>query len=168
MEYLKGGCLQDRLIKPFGWKNFLTIATQICEAMDYAHRNQVIHGNLRPRNILFTSKGQAKISDFGFDEHYGSGQKGGNWYSYLGEDKSVKTDIYAAGVLFYQMLTASQCPPEWQSGKLVANAQFKALPPALQDVLLKMMQPNAEERYDSFLEVLAALKAVKAVRKPPR
>lgn len=166
MEYLKGGCLQDRLIKPFRWKSFISIATQICEAMDYAHRNQIVHGNLRPRNILFTSKGRAKISDFGFDEHYGGGQKGGNWYNHLGEEKSVKTDVYAAGVLFYQMLTASQQPPEWQSGKLCTNAQFDMLPKPLQNVIFKMMQLNPEERYSGFLEVLVGLKAIRVERKP--
>ncbi|MBL4608120.1 MAG: protein kinase [Pseudomonadales bacterium] len=165
MEYLKGGCLQDRLIKPFGWKTFISLASQICEAMDYAHRNNIIHGNLRPRNILFTSKGWAKISDFGFDEHYGSDQEGGNWYNYLGEEKSVKTDIYAAGALFYQMLTASQKPPEWQSGELCTNTQFDALPQPLQGVILNMMQRDPSERYGGFSEVLVELEAISLTRK---
>ena len=172
MEYLSGGCLQDRLIKPFRWKAFLSVATQICEGMDYAHRNQINHGNLRPRNILFTGKGQTKISDFGFDEHYGEGQEGGNWYNYLNEEKSVKTDIYAAGVLFYQMLTASQKPPEWRSNKQCLNAQFSALPESLKNTILKMMELDPAERYSSFAEVLVDLKSInvsgKSVRQSKR
>lgn len=166
MEYLSGGCLQDRLVTPFRWKSFISVATQMCEAMDYAHRNQIIHGNLRPRNILFTDKGRVKISDFGFDEHYGEGEEGGNWYNFLGEVKSVKADIYAGGAIFYQMLTSSQRPPEWKQGKLRSSTQFDALPSSLREVILKMMALDSGQRYGTFSEVLADLKSVKVSAQP--
>jgi len=66
------------------------------------------------------------------------------------------------------MLTASQQPPEWQSGKLCTNAQFGVLPKPLQNVIFKMMQLNPEERYSGFFEVLAGLKAIKVERKPAK
>ncbi len=162
MEYLKGGCLQDRLIQSYALAEFFPIALQITEAMIFAHQNQIIHGNLRPKNILFTSEGNAKVSDFGFDEHYGEDAAGANWYNYFGEEKSVKADIYAAGVIFYQMLLGGQCLPQWRNKKLITHESFSDLPASMRQTLLKMLQMNPAERYDSFPAVLSDLKKLEA------
>ena len=103
MEYLKGGCLQDRLIRPYPLTEFKEVALQISRAINFAHNNRILHGNLRPKNILFTEHSVAKIVDFGFDEHYGGERD--NWYEVLGEERTGRIDIYAAGLVFFQMIT---------------------------------------------------------------
>jgi serine/threonine protein kinase len=85
----------------------LRTAEEICEGLSFAHKNRIIHGNLRPSNILFTQSGIAKIADFGIQEHYADRETPQNWYSVSGEEKSPKTDIYSAGVIFHQMLTGN-------------------------------------------------------------
>ncbi len=162
MEYLKGGCLQDRLIQPYPLTEFFPIVLQITEAMVFAHQNQIIHGNLRPKNILFTAEGNAKVSDFGFDEHYGDDAAGANWYNYFGEEKSAKADIYAAGVIFYQMLLGGQCLPQWRNKKLITHDTFSDLPASMRQMILKMLHLNPAERYDGFSAVLSDLKKLEA------
>ena len=71
MEYLSGGSLEDRLIQPLPVGEALKVAREICEGLSFAHANGVVHGSLQPGNILFSESGQAKIADFGLDEHEG-------------------------------------------------------------------------------------------------
>lgn len=163
MEYLKGGCLQDRLIQPYPLTDFFPIALQITEAMIFAHQNQIIHGNLRPKNILFTLEGNVKVSDFGFDQHYGNDAMGTNWYNYFTEEKSVKADIYAVGVIYYQMLLGGQCLPQWRNKKLITHDTFSELPASMRQMILKMLHLNPAERYDGFSAVLNDLKKLEAL-----
>jgi len=90
MEYLSGGSLKDRLVQSYKMDKFLILGRQICEGLSFAHRNKVIHGDLRPSNILFTNAGLAKITDFGLGEHYVPPLGKVNWYNPTGEPKSVK------------------------------------------------------------------------------
>lgn len=158
MEYLKGGCLQDRLIQPYALPEFFALAKQIAEALAFAHQNQIIHGNLRPRNILFTAEGVAKVTDFGFDEHYSEDAQATNWYTPFDNKKSVKADIYAAGVIFYQMLLGDDCVPQWQNKKLITHDAFFEFPASLRNMLQKMLGSGSSEGYTSFLHVLNDLK----------
>jgi eukaryotic-like serine/threonine-protein kinase len=56
-EYLSGGTLNDKLAFQLNWQEILKIASQICQAMIFAHNNRIVHGHLRPTNILFTTDG---------------------------------------------------------------------------------------------------------------
>jgi len=112
MEYLSGGSLKDRLVQSYKMDKFLILGRQICEGLSFAHRNKVIHGDLRPSNILFTNAGLAKITDFGLGEHYVPPLGKVNWYNPTGEPKSVKCDILAAGVIFYQITPIFRIIPD--------------------------------------------------------
>jgi|TARA_Y100000310_G_scaffold342275_1_gene444800 serine/threonine-protein kinase len=145
MEFVKGGCLQDRLTRPLPLAEFMPIAKQICDGLAFAQQNRIRHGNLRPTNILFDGN-RVKVADFGLNEHYGdTAQK--NWYRPVGEEKSHRTDIYALGIIFKQMLTGStpDCPAE-------------DLPNAIVPLITKMTEPDPAERYGRFSEVSADLK----------
>jgi serine/threonine protein kinase len=153
MEYLSGGSLKDRLVQPYDMDAFLALAKQICEGLAFAHRNGVIHGDLRPSNILFTNRGRAKITDFGLDEHYVPPEGKSNWYNPTGESRSIGADILAAGVIFYQMLTGSE--PEWTEGLLSLPPDFDLFPIELQAILIRMFSTDKKNRYRSCDEVIS-------------
>lgn len=154
MEYLKGGCLQDRLIQPYALPEFFSLAKQIAEALAFAHQNQIIHGNLRPTNILFTAEGTAKVTDFGFDEHYNEEERATNWYNNNDQEKSVRADIYATGTIFYQILLGGDCLPQWRNQKLHPHDAFFDLPASLREVLQKMLNSSTSDAYINFLQIL--------------
>jgi len=155
MEYLSGGSLEDRLVQPFQLGEFVIIAKKICGGLLFAHKNRIVHGNLRPSNILFSEAGDVKVSDFALDEHYHNKKKNHNWYNFTGENITAQTDIFAVGVIFHQMLTGSM--PAWLDTVLVENKTFKALPDLLQKILKKMLAHRRNERYKTFDMVLEEL-----------
>ena len=161
MEYLSGGSLKERLIRPHAWIPALKTMQQIASGLAFAHRNRVIHGNLRPSNILFTETGSVKLADFGLDEHY-DGEDGKNWYRPSGEKASRGADIFAAGVVFYQMLTGQ--PPAWEGEDFVPHNAFHLLPIPVQKMVLRMMSLEQKNRYESFDEVLVDTEGILKVR----
>ncbi|MBL4865560.1 MAG: protein kinase [Pseudomonadales bacterium] len=158
MEYVNGGSLRSRLARPMTLKRFLPIAGAISRGMSFAHKNRVVHGNLRPPNVLFTDKGRVKITDFGFKAHYGGKQKK-NWYCVPGEPVSIKGDIYSAGVMFYQMLVGVR--PKWTLNHLTPHKRYKELPEDMRRLLTVMLRRKASNRIVSFDEVLNVLNRVK-------
>ena len=63
-EYMSGGTLQDKLAFHLTWQQTLQIAKQLCEAVVFAHNNRLVHGHLRPTNVLFDPDGSVKVTDF--------------------------------------------------------------------------------------------------------
>ncbi|MCG8669085.1 MAG: protein kinase [Pseudomonadales bacterium] len=164
MEYLSGGNLQSRMVRPMDVDLFLTIANQICDALAFAHNNRIIHGNLRPQNILFNDLNEAIVMDFGFPAHYEEDEEA-NWYHIEGEEKSVPADIYAAGVIFYQLLTSHL--PEFKDDELVEYDLFLKLPGALKGLLRSMLQHDLSLRTHSFDDVKQQLRNVTAKEDTP-
>lgn len=154
MEYLQAGSLQNRLAQPMTQAAFFPIAEQLCDALTFAHQHHIIHGNLRPHNVLFADDQQIKVTDFGLDQHYQEGDEP-NWYAIEDEPRSEKSDIFSAGVMFYQMLTGNL--PIWRKGILMPQEAFQQLPQALQSLVKSMMFRDAEIRIGSFNEVKARL-----------
>lgn len=154
MEYLSGGSLQSRMAKPLEAAEFLTIAEQICEAMSFAHRNRIVHGNLRPQNILFDESNQIKVMDFGFAIHYESSNEK-NWYQIPDEPTSQTADVFSAGVIFYQLLTGSL--PQWDKKALVIHDYWHDIPKHLQKTIKSMLERIPGNRTQSFDDVLQQL-----------
>ncbi len=161
MEYVSGGCLKDRLIRPVPWVDALRMAREICSGLSFTHRNRIVHGNLRPSNILLTESGEIKITDFGLDEHYASGEGGSNWYNPDGQPSSIRTDIFGAGAIFYQMLTG--LPPMWKDDQIVAHDDFKRLPIELRETITRMLSRGQEAQYASFDQVIVEIDGILAV-----
>lgn len=164
MDYLSGGSLQQRLLRPYTVDEFLVLAQQICKGLHEAHRNNIVHGNLRASNILFDTEGAAKLTDFGLPAHYGSDseQEGGepsvrktNWYNLPSEPLSPCADIYACGVIFYQMLIGEL--PRIQGGVLQFGRALRALPSELQALLKAMLAVEPAQRLQTVSEVLLGL-----------
>ncbi len=158
MEYLSGGSLRDRLAQPLPGPEALRIACQICDGLAFAHRNRVVHGNLRPSNVLFTEAGQVKLSDFGMDEHYAGEEEAGNWYAVRGEPRTPLGDVFAVGVLLYQMLTGAL--PVWHGRGLESQERFRSLPEGLQAVLGRALQVVPERRPPSAEALKGELEGV--------
>lgn len=162
MEHLKGGSLQDRLVRKFTTRRFLPIATSICEAMQFSHDQNIAHGNLRPSNVLFDIRDNIKISDFGLDEHY-TDKTTTDWYQPNDKGGATKTrDMYSAGAIFYRMLTGKQV--DFANKKIQADKDFELLNKAIQKLLRNMMEEDSKEHFQSFDQLLADLRKLKSVK----
>ena len=158
MAYVNGGSLQQRLLKSFAIDEFKRIATGICQGLAFAHQHQIIHGNLRPSNILFSSENVVQIADFGLRPHYERQRNRQNWYSIKGESASESMDIYACGVMFYRMVMGVM--PQWKGKKLIESRAFKSLESPLQQLIRKMLHRDAALRFQSMAEVIEQLNLV--------
>ncbi|MCR8921710.1 serine/threonine protein kinase [Dasania sp. GY-MA-18] len=154
LEYVSGGSLEERLSQAFPLAHWLLLAQQICEALSYAHSKGIVHGNLRPSNLLLYKPAQIKLSDFGYSEH---SDKERDWYQPADEAKSPLSDIYSAGAVLFHLLTGQ--PVVIQQGGIANEQQMAILPPALQSVLKKMLALDTSQRYQNFEQVKQALLA---------
>ncbi len=155
MDYLSGGSLQNRMAQPMKVAEFLPIADQICDAMIFAHNNRIVHGNLRPHNILFDDTNTVKVMDFGFEPHYENAQEQ-NWYVADDDPATVQGDIFAAGVIFHQLLTGGL--PEWRRGLFYPGNTFNDLPQHLRTLIKAMLCRDKTVRLQTFEEVKKGLR----------
>jgi serine/threonine-protein kinase len=154
LEYLSGGSLQSRMAQPMAVADFMPIAEQICDAMIFAHNNRIIHGNLRPHNILFDDSNTVKVMDFGFEPHY-ENMLEQNWYVCDDDPHTIAGDVYAAGVIFYQLLTGAL--PDWKRGLLQPNEAFGEIPQHLRTLIKGMLCRDSKVRLANFEEVKKGL-----------
>jgi len=156
LEYAQGGSLSDRMVRKYNWKNAFKIIVDILSGLDYAHKNNIIHGNIRPSNVLFDADEIVKLSDFGMPPHYDD-ETEENWYSSPEKTISKQSDIYAVGVILHRMLTSEN--PKFDDKKnLISNELKDRLPSNILNILEKMICFNAEERYSSCQEILLDIK----------
>ena len=180
MEYVAGLDLK-RYIKenaPLSNEEAVRLMGQILLAMRLAHTQGIIHRDLKPQNVLLTSDGNAKVSDFGiavaFAEtsltqtnsmlgsvHYLSPEQA------RGSKASVQSDIYAMGIIFYEMLTG-HIPYDGDSAVTIALQHFqkplpsiieenKNVPQALENVVIKATAKKLSDRYKSVAEMYVDL-----------
>ena len=143
-EYLSGGNLQDKLICPLEWEETLKIAKGICEAIVFAHKNRVIHGNLRPTNILFTATDEVKVTDFAIQDDTREIEDA-HYYRLKGEASTTASDYYAVGVILYQLFT-SCFPKRQRDGSFIIRKIFTKLPEDIQELIKNMISTLPERR----------------------
>lgn len=118
MECMEKGSVKDLLaqVSPLPEKQCIDITGNVCEALDFAHRNGIIHRDIKPENILLNSGGEAKLADFGIAKLTESGTKtqvgtiiGTPKYLSYEQAKSLpvthKSDQYSLAIVMYEMLT---------------------------------------------------------------
>ncbi len=134
MEYCEGGTLGDRMLQAMDFKIFLPIARSILSALLFAHNNRIIHGNLKPSNILFDQDNKVKLAEFGLinpnDKNYP--------YRNAKSPSSIQADIYAVGVIFYQLLTG--LIPDTSNDSYRYEKVFLKLPAKIQELILVMLE----------------------------
>lgn len=143
-EYLSGGTLNDKLAFQLNWQEILKIASQICRAMIFAHNNRIVHGHLRPTNILFTDDGCVKLTDFSTEDDLASAENS-EFYRLDDEPRSKAADIYATGVILYQLFTGS-LPSKNQDTSFVVRKSFSKLPEDIQLLIANMISTIPENR----------------------
>jgi serine/threonine protein kinase len=188
MEFVPGETLEDVLARDGALEvaTALDFTCQICNAVEHAHRNGVLHRDLRPSNVLVTGNGMVKVADFGtsrFLEIAAHGTTVIGSPPYMAPEqfhgKAVfASDIYSLGVTMYQMLTGvlpydAPSPADFDrllSGELVTAPRLKnsKIPKAINDIVLKAMSPEIPRRYQRAGEVLDDVLAATArpVRRP--
>ena len=174
MEYLDGGTIDD-LIRANGKLSAtqtVDIIRQVCAALQYMHGNLMLHLDLKPKNIMLTSKGLVKLIDFGLSKQYNeNGEPEESTSIGLGtpgyapieqatyrQDGSlpVTLDIYALGATMYKMLTGT-VPPDssvvLNYGLPLQPLRQARIPQQLMTVVSKAMAPTMRNRYQTVAEI---------------
>ena len=178
MEYIDGITLKEYIDMQgvLDWKETVHLTTQILKALQHAHENGIVHRDIKPHNIMLLQDGTIKVTDFGIARFSSNATRtmteqaiGSVHYiapeQARGEKTDGKTDIYSVGVMMYEMLTG-QLPFDADSAVSVALMQLQAkakrprevnpdIPEGLEEITVKAMQKNPDDRYRSALEMLS-------------
>jgi serine/threonine-protein kinase len=170
MEFIAGQTLEQMIAQrgAMPWREVVDLGIQICEALHYAHEHGVVHRDLKPSNLMVSDQGQIKLTDFGIAKDLDAtaltapGRTLGTAAFMAPEqirgtpEVSHKTDLYALGAVFYQMLTGqaafsgasavvlmhchlNQPPPR-------PSAKVHEIPAALDDLIIKLMAKAPADR----------------------
>lgn len=183
MEYVDGitlkGYIAEKHVLP--WRQAADFAAQICEGLSAAHKQNVIHRDIKPQNIIMTDKQVLKVTDFGIARattqattttststigtvHYLSPEQARGGYT------NERTDIYSLGVVLYEMLTG-RLPFDDNTAVAIAIKHIQEdpvlprilnrdIPKAMEDIVMKALNKEQSLRYASADEFLADIKKV--------
>ena len=186
MEYVPGETLEN-IIGAAGALDVnrsLDFTCQICNAVDHAHRQGVIHRDLRPANVLVTENDMCKVADFGtsrFLEIAAHGTTVIGSPPYMAPEqfhgKAVfASDIYSVGITMYQMLTGmlpydAPAPADLgklMSGELVSPPRLKnsAIPKVISDIVMKALSPDVTNRYQRATDLMEDVLSARTRRTP--
>ena len=179
MEYVEGITLKTYIEKKgqLNYKETLSIAIQVGRGIQAAHAKNIIHRDIKPQNIIISTDGKVKVTDFGIARavsehtihsdvmgsvHYASPEQARNGYV------SNRSDIYSLGIVMYEMVTG-RVPFDGDSTVAVAiqhlqdemvapSAYAKDLPVSLEKIILKCTQKSPDRRYESMESLLIDLR----------
>jgi len=152
MEHCPGGDLRERLVRPHPWRDVARIGVSVASALAHAHRRGIVHGNLRPSNILFDATGLVRVADFGLPEHYRGAIGKRNWYAAPEAGASVAGDLFALGAILFEMLYALSVPLD-PSERTMMLEHRKDLPLGLLSLLKRLLAPIDERCQNADLVV---------------
>lgn len=193
MEYIPGGTLKQKLVKPLPCAEAARLLVPIARALEYAHQHKVVHRDVKPANILINEAGQPMLSDFGISKILEEGGVtalttmgvGIGTPEYMapeqgrGLEVSYSSDIYALGVVFYELVTGrrpfrADTPMavvlKHATEPLPSPRSFvEDIPESVERILLKVLAKRPEDRYDNMgafaqvLEQVAEMGEVKGI-----
>ena len=187
MELVQGKTLKEIISSEgvLSWKWAVNIAMQIASALELAHKNGIVHRDIKPHNIIITEDGIAKVTDFGIAKavsnstitafgttigsvHYFSPEQAKGGFT------DAKSDLYSLGVVMYEMLTG-KVPFDADTPVSVALKHMQEepkepielnpeIPTAVNQIVIKAMQKEPSARYQNATEMLHDLS--KALKDP--
>ncbi|MGV8025606.1 MAG: protein kinase [Anaerolineaceae bacterium] len=187
LEYIEGTSLREEIFrckKPFSLQQALEVLRPVCAAMHYAHQLGIVHCDLKPGNILINKHGEFLVTDFGVARMVDASTStmvGIGTPAYMapelikGEDPTPQTDIYALGVILYEMLTGGERPftgeraettgstaekIRWEQLKLIPKPLLEFnpdLPVAVQTLVQCCLAKLPAQRFADIQEVYAEL-----------
>jgi len=194
MEFIAGGALKRKAGVAMPWQEAARLLVPIARALEYAHKHNIIHRDVKPANFLISESGQPMLSDFGISKilesdkdepkltetGYGIGTP-----DYLSPEQGLglkidkRADIYSLGVVFYELVTGSKPFTADTPLAVMLKQVHDPLPPpktinpnlpdAVEQVLLKALAKKPEFRYQDmgeFADVLEKLAAGKLAVEP--
>ena len=191
MEYVEGTTLGDRIARgPLSIGDSVLMASEIAEAMAFAHKRRIVHRDLKPANIMLTADGHVKVMDFGVAKRMPQVDPemstiGGQLTAlgelvgtpaYMspeqlrGEQADARSDVFAFGLVLYEMLTGThpyRKPTAIETASAILNEpqpelteRVAAAPPLLAHVVDRCLAKSPEKRYQSLGDVRTELESV--------
>lgn len=179
MEYVEGITLKTYIEKKgqLSFKEAVSIAIQVGRGIEAAHNKNIVHRDIKPQNIMISTEGKVKVTDFGIARaatsntissdvmgsvHYSSPEQARNGFV------DGKSDIYSLGIVMYEMVTG-RVPFDGDTTVAVAiqHLQEEIVPPSvyapnlpisMEKIILKCTQKNPDRRYASMTALLADLR----------
>ncbi len=179
MEYVEGITLKTYIEKKgqLSFKEAVSIAIQVGRGIEAAHNKNIVHRDIKPQNIMISTEGKVKVTDFGIARaatsntissdvmgsvHYSSPEQARNGFV------DGKSDIYSLGIVMYEMVTG-RVPFDGDTTVAVAiqHLQEEMVPPSvyapnlpisMEKIILKCTQKNPDRRYSSMTALLADLR----------
>jgi len=186
LEYVEGENLRQRLRQPLSLDEFFTIAIQCAEALVSAHKQGIVHCDIKPENIMLTNEGQVKILDFGVAKHLprsdqsSTVDRAGTFAGtpaymspevLLEQPPDGRADIFSLGVVAYEVLTGQH---PFMAGSFVATTDRirretpasirifnRAVPEDLEALINKAMAKDPAQRYASAQDLVDDLRNVR-------
>ena len=190
MEYVDGQTLREivKTTGPMSQQKVIEVMADVCAALDFCHRHNIIHRDVKPANIMINRAGAVKVMDFGIARALGEGQNVTQTAAVIGtaqylspeqargEAVDARSDVYAAGCVLFELLTGEP-PFTGDSPVAVAYQHVRedprppselnpAVSPALDAVVLKALSKNPANRYQSAAEMRSDLVRVRSGQSP--
>ena len=172
MEYVDGSDVSQMLsaqgrLPP---EHALAITAHVCDALSAAHEIGIVHRDIKPANVLINQKGQVKVADFGLAKVDDPGQHGLTKTGFamgtpdfvapealtLGASVDSRADLYAVGVMLYQMLTGNIPRGAFKPVSVI----IPSVDPRYDQIILKAMQNDREERQQTAAEIRSELDVI--------
>ncbi len=190
MEFVDGQTLREIVNStgPMTQQRVIEVMADVCAALDFSHRHQIIHRDVKPANIMINRAGAVKVMDFGIARALGEGQNVTQTAAVIGtaqylspeqargEPVDGRSDVYAAGCVLFELLTGE--PPFTGDTPVAVAYQHvredpkhpsvvnPAIPASLDAVVLKALSKNPINRYQSAAEMRSDLIRVRSGQIP--